>query len=95
MEIAMAEMKYNAIVVGAGAGGGVVAKELATAGLSVLLLERGGWPVYDDHINDELISQRTWVLGTAFGPDGDKNPRVILRKDGSREIIGPTDGWDY
>jgi choline dehydrogenase-like flavoprotein len=92
---AMAERVYQAIVVGAGAGGGVVAKQLATAGISVLLLERGDWPVFDEHINDELISQRTWVLGTAFGPDGAKNPRVIIRKDGSREIIGPTDGWDY
>jgi choline dehydrogenase-like flavoprotein len=73
----------------------VVAKQLATAGLSVLLLERGGWPVYDEHINDELISQRTWVLGTAFGPDGNKHPRVIVRRDGTREVIGPTDGWDY
>ena len=91
----MADRNYNAVVVGAGAGGGVVAKQLATAGLSVLLLERGGWPVYDEHINDELISQRTWILGTAFGPDGEKNPRVIIRNDGSREVIGPTDGWDY
>jgi len=93
--IAMAENKYNAIIVGAGAGGGIVAKQLALEGLSVLLLERGGWPIYDEHINDELISQRTWVLGTAFGPDGDKHPRVIVRKDGTREVIGPTDGWDY
>ncbi len=91
----MADRKYDAIVIGAGAGGGIVAKELAVNGLSVLLLERGCWPVYDDHINDELISQRTWVLGTAFGPDGDKHPRVIIRHDGSREVIGPTDGWDY
>ncbi len=91
----MADKKYNAIVVGAGAGGGVVAKQLAVQGMTVLLLERGDWPIYDEHINDELISQRTWVLGTAFGPDGDKHPRVIVRKDGTREKIGPTDGWDY
>jgi choline dehydrogenase-like flavoprotein len=31
----------NAVVVGAGAAGGVVAKELAQGGLSVVLLERG------------------------------------------------------
>lgn len=92
---AMADKKYDAIVIGAGAGGGVVAKELAVQGMHVLLLERGGWPIYDEHINDELISQRTWVLGTAFGPDGDKHPRVIIRNDGTREVIGPTDGWDY
>jgi choline dehydrogenase-like flavoprotein len=33
--------RVNAVVVGAGAAGGIVAKELATAGLSVVLLERG------------------------------------------------------
>ena len=33
----------NAIVIGAGAGGGVVAKELSVAGLTVVLFERGGW----------------------------------------------------
>lgn len=88
-------MKYkhvNAIVVGAGAGGGIVAKELAGAGLSVVLFERGDWPIYDKHINDELISQRTQILGSAFGPDPKKNPRVYVRQDGSRKITTPIDG---
>ncbi|KAA6325581.1 GMC family oxidoreductase [termite gut metagenome] len=34
----------QAIVVGAGAGGGVMAKVLATAGISTVLFERGDWP---------------------------------------------------
>jgi choline dehydrogenase-like flavoprotein len=34
--------------VGAGAGGGVVAKVLAEAGLSVVLLERGRWQSFED-----------------------------------------------
>jgi hypothetical protein len=92
---AMSSEHYNAIVVGAGAGGGVVAKQLAFNGLKVLLLERGGWPDYDAHINDELISQRTWVLGTAFGPDGNKSPRVFVAPDGSRRVVVPTEGYDY
>jgi choline dehydrogenase-like flavoprotein len=88
----MANKHLNAIVVGAGAGGGVVAKELATNGLSVVLFERGGWPDYDAHINDELISQRTQVLGSAFGPDHRKHPRVRIGNDGSREIVTPIKG---
>ena len=40
----MALPHVNAVIVGAGAGGGIVAKELAEAGLSVVLLERGQWP---------------------------------------------------
>ena len=39
----MALKHVNAVIVGAGAGGGVAAKELAAGGLSVVLLERGKW----------------------------------------------------
>jgi choline dehydrogenase-like flavoprotein len=43
----------NAVVIGGGAGGGIVAKELAEAGLSVVLLERGKWfTPYDDRKDD-------------------------------------------
>ena len=48
----MKNMHVNAVVVGAGAGGGVVAKELSTAGLSVVLFERGDWVSFEDHDND-------------------------------------------
>ncbi len=88
----MAKQHVNAIVIGAGAGGGVVAKELAVHGLSVVLFERGGWPDYDAHINDELISQRTQVLGSAFGPDHRKHPRVRIGEDGSRQVVTPISG---
>ena len=45
----MALKHVNAAIVGAGAGGGVVAKELSEAGLSVVLLERGGWATFEQH----------------------------------------------
>lgn len=88
----MKNKHVNAIVVGAGAGGGIVAKELATAGLSVVLFERGGWVTYDDHNDDELISQRTTVLGNAFGPDNERHRRVVEHSDGSTRIVLPTEG---
>ncbi len=84
----------DAIVVGAGAGGGVVAKELAVNGFSVVLFERGDWPDYDQHINDELISQRGQDLGSAFGPDWEKHPRVIVRSNGDRQTLNPSN-WEY
>lgn len=90
----MANKKVNAIVVGAGAGGGVVAKELATSGLSVVLFERGGWPVYDNRINDELVNQRVFVLGNLYGPDSKRHPRVLINSDGSKRRLKP-DTWDY
>jgi choline dehydrogenase-like flavoprotein len=81
----------NAVVVGAGAGGGIVAKELATAGLSVVLFERGRWQTFDDHDHDELISQRVTALGNAFGPDDEGNPRVVRMGDSWRTVL-PSEG---
>lgn len=88
----MKDKHVNAVVVGAGAGGGVMAKELATAGYSVVLFERGEWPVYDKHINDELISQRVQVLGNAYGPDWKKEPRVLIDPEGRERIVSASDG---
>lgn len=90
----MKNKQKTAIVIGAGAGGGVVAKEMAVNGMHVTLFERGGWPDYDKHINDELISQRVQDLGSAFGPDWEKNPRVIIGKDGSKEVV-TAQNWAY
>jgi choline dehydrogenase-like flavoprotein len=88
----MKNKHVNAIVIGAGAGGGIVAKELAVAGLSVVLFERGGWATYDDHDDDELISQRTTVLGNAFGPDDKRHRRVVVNSDGTTRIVLPSEG---
>ena len=88
----MALKHVNAVIVGAGAGGGVAAKELAEAGLSVVLLERGRWQSFDDHDDDELHSQMWYTpLGTAFGPD-DRHRRVLAGGDGSTRIVFPNDG---
>lgn len=83
---------YNVIIVGAGAGGGIVAKELSTAGLTVALMERGDWQLYDKNINDELTSQRAMVLAAVSGPDWKKNPRVYIHPDGRKEIVRGNDG---
>jgi len=82
----------NAVVVGAGAGGGVVAKELAVGGLSVLLLERGRWTTNDDCRKDDLRNQRTSVLGHPFGPDDGRHPRVVVNPDGTTRIVRPSEG---
>ncbi len=81
----------NAVIVGAGAGGGVVAKELATAGLSVVVLERGKWYSAADCRKDDLWNQRTQVLGARFGPD-DRSPRVQLDDQGRETLVTPVDG---
>ncbi|MEK7408468.1 MAG: GMC family oxidoreductase [Acidobacteriota bacterium] len=81
-------MKHvNAVVVGAGAGGGIVAKELAEAGLSVVLLERGRWLTAFDCRKDDLRNQRTSVLGNGSGPDDERHPRVIVDQNGRERLV--------
>jgi choline dehydrogenase-like flavoprotein len=80
----MALKHINAVIIGAGAGGGVVAKELSEAGFSVVLLERGGWPSFEDHDHDELISQIWYTpIAAAFGPDDKRNFRMVAGSDGA------------
>src|SRR2546428_1327824 len=63
------DSSVDAIVVGAGAGGGVVAKELATAGWEVLLLERGPWLKAESLGRCELRQSFTSAVNpTPFGP---------------------------
>ena len=42
------------VVVGSGAAGGIVAKELSTAGFKVVVLEQGPWRTEKDFIHDEI-----------------------------------------
>jgi choline dehydrogenase-like flavoprotein len=42
------------VIVGSGAAGGVVAKELSTAGFRVVVLEQGPWRTEQDFVHDEI-----------------------------------------
>src|SRR6516165_2155610 len=87
----MALKPVNAVIVGAGAGGGVVAKELSTGGLRVVLLERGKWYSAADCRKDDLRNQRTTVLGNAFGPDDERNPRVVVDDRGRERVVAASE----
>lgn len=87
----MALKQVNAVIVGSGAGGGVVAKELSTAGWNVVLLERGRWYSAADCRKDDLRNQRTSALGNGFGPDEGRNPRVLVDARGER-VLRPSEG---
>lgn len=84
--------RANAVVIGAGAGGGVVAKQLATAGMNVVLLERGKWYTAADCRKDDLRNQRTTLLGNAFGPEDEGNPRVVVDLNGRERVVLPSEG---
>lgn len=88
----MANKHVNAVIVGAGAGGGVVAKELSEAGLTVVMLERGQWQTFTDHDDDELRSQRTTVLGNGYGPDDERHFRLLVAADGKTKRVRPSEG---
>src|ERR1019366_786104 len=72
---AMALKHVNAVIVGAGAGGGIVAKKLASGGLSVVLLERGQWLTANDCPNEDR-NPRVVV-------DLNGRERVVLPSEGS------------
>jgi choline dehydrogenase-like flavoprotein len=82
---------YDAVVVGAGAGGGVAACVLAEAGMRVLLVERGRWLASDDLRPDHLRSHRL-PLGyrSTVEPLPAWNPRVFAGSAGDT-VVWPTD----
>jgi choline dehydrogenase-like flavoprotein len=84
--------QYDAIVVGAGAGGGIVAGVLAEAGKRVLLLERGRWLKEGDIPYDHLRNHRLALYGHGTGPDLEGNPRVAVDTNGVSRIVRPHEG---
>jgi choline dehydrogenase-like flavoprotein len=82
----------DVVVVGAGAGGGIVAEQLSLAGLRVALLERGRRQQFPETRHDELRSQRTTVLGNAFGPDDQHYVRTIANPNGTVHKVLPSEG---
>jgi len=83
-------VEYDAIIVGAGAAGNIVAGVLAEAGKRVLLIERGKWRSYaEDGHRDHLRNHRLQAYGFNTGPEIDGNPRVVTGADGMRHIVRP------
>src|SRR5204863_4038883 len=47
------------VIIGSGAAGGIMAKQLSTAGFSVVVLEQGGWGKFGrdwEYTKDELVN---------------------------------------
>ncbi|CAO3620286.1 unnamed protein product [Cunninghamella blakesleeana] len=61
--------EYDAIVIGSGCGGGVVAAKLAAAGQSVLVIEKGPYIHETEFHLSELGARQTYERGTNFSTD--------------------------
>ena len=81
----------DAVIVGAGAAGPIVARQLTAAGWRVVLLERGPWYTPWDCRKDDLRNQRNSTLGNAFGPEDEGNPRVVVDLDGTTRVVAPSE----
>lgn len=81
--------EYDAIVIGSGAAGGIVACVLAEAGKHVLLLERGEQLSFAEVGRDHLRNQRLAIYGHNAGPDPVGNPRVFVDPNGRSRIVKP------
>ena len=85
---------YDVCVIGSGAGGGPVAYELAKAGYSVLVLEKGPWPTEKDYYKDELACCRR----STYTPDLKDEQHVLENQndDGSWNAEATSEsGWDF
>jgi len=82
---------YDAVIVGTGAAGGIVAGVLAEAGKNVLLLERGPALTFNEVGRDHLRNQRLSIYGHNAGPDLAGNPRVFVDPSGNSRLVSPHD----
>jgi choline dehydrogenase-like flavoprotein len=73
--------RYDVVVVGSGAGGGVVAGELAQRGRTVLLLEAGPHKTAADYMRWEARATHElwWPLAFAEPPDPEVPPLLLFR----------------
>lgn len=80
---------YDAIIVGTGAAGGIVAGVLAEAGRHVLLLERGRNLATAEIPRDHLRNHRNALYGHNTGPDLEGNPRTVQDSRGGVHVVRP------
>ena len=83
---------YDVVIIGSGAGGGTMAGELAAAGHSVLLLERGGsMALTDQNVADvDLFRKNRYHPPEQWlGTDGDPfSPQMVYALGGNTKIWG-------
>jgi len=88
--------KLDAVIVGSGASGAVLARELASAGLDVLVLERGPRLDPKDFVqHDELTSQGSGGLRPRVGNEDKFGPREFRNQGDAEFTLLRAEDWGY
>ncbi|MGI9202893.1 MAG: GMC family oxidoreductase [Woeseiaceae bacterium] len=77
------------VVIGSGSAGGILAKELSTAGLKTVVLEQGPYRKQTDFTHDEIDV----MLNGEFGDGGPRVNGQTFRDDESKEATSPPSGF--
>jgi choline dehydrogenase-like flavoprotein len=86
--------RYDAIVIGSGAGGGAAAQVLAESGRSVLVVELGGYPATESLTHDHLRNPRSVAGLPAYtDPDSQGRPRISVVDGVRSQVLPPDGGW--
>ncbi len=78
------------VVIGSGAAGGIMAKQLSTAGFSVVVLEQGGWGKYgreQEYTKDEYLNEYGGIDYQLMS-DPAKQPNTFRRTDKDKAAPG-------
>jgi choline dehydrogenase-like flavoprotein len=78
------------VVIGSGAAGGIMAKQLSVAGFSVVVLEQGGWGKYgheQDYTKDEWLNDNPSDEDRLM-TDPVKQPNTFRRNDKDKTVRG-------
>ncbi|MEV4262858.1 GMC family oxidoreductase [Kribbella sp. NPDC049584] len=86
--------RYDAIVIGSGAGGGAAAQVLAESGRSVLVVELGRYPTTESLAHDHLRNPRSVAgLPALTDPDPAGRPRISVVDGVRSQVLPPDGGW--
>src|SRR5436190_2517577 len=81
--------QYDAIIIGTGAAGGIVAGVLAESATRILLLARGSALSYSQVSRHHLRNQRFSRYGHTAAPEIEGNPRVFINPQGAATVVRP------
>ena len=79
------------VVIGSGAAGGIMAKQLSMAGYSVVVLEQGGWGKYgheQDYTKDELLNQHLSLEDRLLSDPAGRQRNTFRRNDQEEAVQG-------